>query len=359
MRLAAALGRVSSYLFVVMTVLAGVAPASAHVFAPSLLEVRETGAESFAVRFKQPNVQPTGARAFPRFPDTCRREGDPRIHREGTGSTASWTVHCPGGLQARALTVEGIASTQASVLLRLERTDGTSIRHVLTADEPVFVVPAAESFSSVAFSFGRLGVEHIAGGLDHLLFVLGLVLLVGGGRRLLWTVTAFTLGHSVTLALAALGLVSVPQAPVEVLIAFSIYWLAVELARRLRRAPGNVPGETSWMERRPGLVAGGFGLFHGLGFAGALTEAGLPPGDIPTALFAFNLGIEAGQLAFVALVLAVGAAARALVFPGAAAADRGAGRRTRAWAVARALPIYAIGCLAAYWMIERGVGLLP
>ncbi|MCH9646737.1 MAG: HupE/UreJ family protein [Deltaproteobacteria bacterium] len=350
--------RLLSCFWVAVTVLIGVVPVSAHVFAPALLELRETDADRFAVRWKQPNVQPAGARAGPRLPGTCRVVGDTQIRREGTGSTALWTVHCPGGLEGRELSVDGIASTRANVLLRLERVGGGSIRHVLTADAPVFVVPSAESFSGVIWSYSRLGIEHIASGIDHLLFVLGLVLLVGGGRRLLWTVTAFTLGHSVTLALATLGLVRVPQAPVEVLIAFSIYLLAVDLARGPRSSHGEVLTGRTWMQRHPGWMAGSFGLFHGLGFAGALTEAGLPSGDIPTALFAFNAGIELGQLAFVALVLAAGAAFRALVRPGASIADGRIGWRTRVPTVARAIPVYVIGCLAAYWMIERGADLL-
>jgi len=176
----------------------------------------------------------------------------------------------------------------------------------------------------------ELGVTIAGDRLDHLLFELGLVLLVSGGRRLLAAVTGFTLGHSATLSLAALGLVRVPQGLVEVGIAASLFWLATRLARE---QPAGERLPDPW--RMPAL----FGLLHGLGFAGALAQAGLPDGEIPLALFAFNLGIEFGQLALVAALLALRAALR----PWSA--------RTPAW-LARA-PAYAIGTTAAALVFER------
>ncbi|MGB5810086.1 MAG: HupE/UreJ family protein, partial [Polyangiales bacterium] len=162
-----------------------------------------------------------------------------------------------------------------------------------------------------------------------------LVLLVGWGKRLLWTVTAFTVGHSVTLVLAVLGVLSVPQAPIEALIALSIYFLAVELVRKRS-------GRTTIMERMPWLVAGGFGLLHGLGFAGALAEVGLPQEEIPLALFSFNVGIELGQLAFVAVVLV---------------ASLALGRIPVRWPAWTAdVPAYVIGSLGAFWFFARVMG---
>jgi hydrogenase/urease accessory protein HupE len=187
-----------------------------------------------------------------------------------------------------------------------------------------------------AIGFLRLGVEHILGGIDHLLFVLCLVLLVDGAKRLLATITAFTLAHSVTLALATLGLVRVPSRPVEASIALSIVLLAVELVRRFR-------GEEGTTVRRPWLVSFLFGLLHGLGFAGALSEIGLPAGDIPLALFLFNVGVELGQIAFVAVVLGVLAIGRRLIRRGAFALPR--------WAPL--VPAYGIGCVSAAWLFER------
>jgi hypothetical protein len=189
----------------------------------------------------------------------------------------------------------------------------------------------------VVRGYALLGVEHILTGWDHLLFVLGLVLLVGPGRMLLWTVTAFTAGHSITLALASLGLVNVPQGATEAAIALSIYLLAVELVR-------SSGGRVTFMQRAPWLVAGGFGLLHGLGFAGALAAVGLPQGEIPLALFAFNVGIELGQLAFVGTILAGMAAL---------------GRLRVTWPTwVSPAPAYAIGALAIYWFLERVAGSL-
>ena len=184
------------------------------------------------------------------------------------------------------------------------------------------------------------GVEHILFGLDHLLFVLALILLAPSRRVLLWTITAFTLAHSVTLALATLGVVRVPGPPVEAMIALSILLLAGEIAHLER-------GRPSLTARWPWLVAFSFGLLHGFGFAGALTAVGLPQGDIPLALFAFNAGVELGQLVFIAAVLgALGLVRRIELSP---VADRRALRTAT----------YAIwGTLAAFWFFERLAGFL-
>ena len=179
-----------------------------------------------------------------------------------------------------------------------------------------------------------LGIEHILLGIDHLLFVLGLLLIVRGFGLLLKTITAFTVAHSVTLAMATLGFVNVPQAPVEAVIALSILFLASELAKQQK---GN-PGMTS---RYPWVVALSFGLLHGFGFAGALSEVGLPQTDIPLALLFFNVGVEVGQLMFVAIVLMIFWVIQKLKF------------RWPAWT--KQVPAYAIGSLAAFWFIQRTV----
>lgn len=309
-----------------------------HAFAPALLEIRETGPGHALVRWKQPAIRALGSGLFPIMPDNCHERGEHHTDSEGTGVVESWELECAGGLTGHRLRLEGLADSQADALLRLALADGRSVRHVLTADHPEFQVPEREGALDVMAGYGRIGFEHILGGVDHLLFVLGLVLLVRGGKRLLWTVTAFTVGHSVTLALAVLGFVHVPQQPIEAGIAFSIYVLAVELAPRPERKP-------SLMDRFPWLIAGLFGLLHGLGFAGALAEVGLPEGEIPLALFAFNIGIEAGQLAFVGVVLLVLAGVRALPvrWPGLVAH----------------VPGYALGTVAAFWFFQRLAASLP
>lgn len=247
--------------------------------------------------------------------------------------TARWHVSCPAsGLVGLQIGVEGLGAAKTDALLHVELADGRVIDTVLRAREPTFTVPDREDALAVAGRYVELGVDHIATGYDHLLFVLGLLLLVRGGRALIATITSFTLGHSVTLSIAALGLARVASAPVEALIAFSIFLLAVELAR---------PDAGSRLWERPWVMAMVFGFLHGLGFAGALREAGLPQGAIPLALFCFNVGIELGQLAFVATALVVHRAARALGLP------------APPWG--RTLTIYTIGSLAALWMIERAL----
>jgi len=316
----------------VLSGLLAAAPAAAHPLAPALLELREIGAEAVAVTWKQPALRALGSDLRPVLPAGCEGIGRPEVVREGTAMLSTWRVRCPGGLTGRTIGVEGIAGSGADVLLRVELASGASSRSVLTAEAPSFEVPGDPSPFGVLSGYGTLGVEHILFGWDHLLFVLGLVLLVGPGRALLWTITAFTLGHSVTLALASLGLVRVPQAPIEALIALSIYVLAIEVVR-------DGMGHRTVLKRAPWAVAAGFGLLHGLGFAGALAEVGLPQGEIPLALLSFNIGIELGQLAFVALALGVLAGLTWVPVP---------------WPVwSRQLPAYGIGTLGVYWLLER------
>lgn len=193
------------------------------------------------------------------------------------------------------LIIEGL-EPPSDVMVRYFDGVGVTQTRLLRAGETRWRLP--DEAPAVFLGYLRLGTEHILLGPDHLLFVIGFVLLLGLGRPLLYTITAFTVGHSLTLAPAALGWLRVATAPVEVVIALSILLLAVELAR-----PEGAP--TTLTKRRPWLVAGGFGLLHGLGFAGALAEVGLPQSGVPTALFAFNVGVELGQLVVVAFLLAV------------------------------------------------------
>jgi hydrogenase/urease accessory protein HupE len=313
------------------------APARAHQFAPALLEIDETSTNEAVVRWKQPVVRVQGSRLRPVLPIECEGLGDPQVQQEGTGIRAQWKMRCPGGLTGKSVGVEGIAGSQADVLLRITLRDGRHIRHVLKAESPSFRIDADASRAGVFKDYAKLGVEHIGFGWDHLLFVLALVLLVGWGKSLAWTITAFTAGHSVTLALASLGFVHVPQPPIEAAIALSIYVLAVELTIAYR-------GKQTLTQKAPWAVAAGFGLLHGLGFAGALAEVGLPTAEIPLALFSFNVGIELGQLAFVSAVLLVAAALRKIpvTWP--------------QWT--QAIPAYGIGTMAAFWFLQRTFSLM-
>jgi hypothetical protein len=301
--------------------LAAATAAVGHPLDPGLLELREGAPGVFQVAWRPPAADPEGL--VPELPTRCRRLDGP-----------GWRVDCgPGRLRGERIAVHGLAERRVDVIVRVAWQDGDAAHGVLGGAADAFVVPGARTGAALAVlaSYGRLGVEHILLGTDHLLFVLGLVLLVRSRRALVTTITAFTVAHSLTLALAALGFVHVPPAPIEALIAASIVFVAVELTR----APDAPP---SLAARRPWLLAFGFGLLHGLGFAGALAEVGLPAGQVPLALLGFNAGVEAGQLAFVVAVgIAMTAGAR-LPLP---------------WLRLRLLPAYAIGGLAVAWTLER------
>lgn len=313
-------------------------PALAHRLAPALLELVEVEAGRFDVVWKTPLQQPVGSEVSPELPEGCRAVAAGEASREATGLVLRSTVDCgAAGLVGRSVAVRGLETSGTNALVRIVLADGRRIQSVLHAGDPVLQIPERQSALQVALDYGRLGCEHILSGLDHLLFVFGLVLLVVGARALLYTVTAFTLGHSVTLSIAVLGYVEFPSALVEVVIAGTILALALELARPEQ-------AERSFMRRAPWAMAFGFGLLHGLGFAGALSEVGLPSQEIPAALFAFNVGIEIGQIAFVLAVLAL----RRALAPALASAP--------GWAL-RA-PVYGMGGLAVYWCLDRSAGLL-
>ena len=209
-----------------------------------------------------------------------------------------WTVWCTGGLTGGTIHIAGLPATKTDVLVRLERLDGSTQVTRLSPSAPSFVVEAASGALEVARTYGILGVEHILTGIDHLLFVLALLILTSGGWMLAKTVSAFTLSHSITLTAATLGFVHVPQRPVEAVIALSIVFVAAEIAQGYRRRVGIAA-------RAPWVVAFAFGLLHGLGFAGGLSDAGLPQRHIPLALLFFSGGVEAGHFLFIASIFAV------------------------------------------------------
>jgi hydrogenase/urease accessory protein HupE len=235
--------------------------------------------------------------------------------------------------------VKGLEETQTDVLLRVGYLDGSASNQRLTPDAPEVEIPRRPSSLEVVQTYLVLGVEHILLGVDHLLFVLALLLLVRGMRRLVATVTAFTVAHSITLGAATLGLVHVPSAPVEAIIALSILFLASELARGR-----NADGSEDLTARFPWLVAFAFGLLHGFGFAGALSEVGIPEQAVPLALLFFNVGVELGQLVFIAAVFALAWVVRVSA--------------VRVPAVWRTAVAYGIGSVAAYWAVERTLGVL-
>lgn len=306
---------------------------TAHRLQPAYLELSEQGIGNYSVLWKRPLVGNKPMDIYPVFPEACNNMTEPVLAPSDAASLERWLIDCgKSGLASKPILIDGLVRTVTDTLLRIEMADGSMHTSILRPDYPRFIVPEKPSKAGVAGSYLGLGVEHILGGFDHLLFVLGLLLIVRKGTLLVKTITAFTLSHSVTLAMAALGFVHVPQAPVEAVIALSILFLATELAKQHR-------GEVGLTSKAPWLVALSFGLLHGFGFAGALTEIGLPQTDIPLALLFFNVGVELGQLMFVGAVLLIQELARKMAF------------RWPAWA--SHLPAYAIGSLAAFWFIQR------
>ena len=281
--------------FIVMVVM--VAPANAHEVRPGYLELRQTDTETFEVFWKVPARGKLKLGIHARLPEICTPISAVVSKKSGGAFMDRWTVTCPGGLSRETISIDGLSGTLTDVLARIERLDGTSQVTRLTPDTPSFIIEAAPKWQQIVGSYLGLGAEHILLGIDHLLFVLALLLLVKGWRQLIATVTAFTVAHSLTLAAATLGYVHVPQRPVEAVIALSIVFLASEIAR------GNRDGLTY---RYPVSVSMSFGLLHGFGFAAVLGEIGLPENEIPTALLFFNVGVEIGQLLFIGALIAVG-----------------------------------------------------
>jgi len=312
-----------------------VTAAQAHEIRPGLLDIKESESGLFSVTWKVPTRGDAVLALQPVLPEDWVPLGPPSERRVPGAwiQTATYRSEI-GSIVGEMLEIDGLSALQTDVLLRIELADGTSHSAILRPSDPTFLVPPLASKSEVMVSYWRMGMTHILEGYDHLLFLLALLLIVTGFWQLLQTVTAFTVAHSVTLGLATLGFVHVPPTPTEAMISLSIVFLATELVRKYQ-------GEVGLTERRPWLVAMAFGLFHGLGFAGALSQVGVPVHEVPLALLMFNVGVETGQLVFVVGVVAALAALRRVpltVLQG-------------AWRLAP----YSIGALAAFWTIQRVV----
>jgi hydrogenase/urease accessory protein HupE len=328
--------RILALMAFLVSLFASVTSSYGHALQPGYLELRLIGEELYAVVWKKPGIESQPMAISAQLPENC----DPRTLVQpiwdGTAYVARWTANCPGGLEGGLIHIDGLDQTSTDVLVRFDFADGVNQAHRLTASDPSFMVPSQPSRLEVVRTYFLYGVEHILSGIDHLVFVLALLLLVKGVRRVIVTVTAFTLAHSLTLAGATLGFVHMPGPPIEAVIALSIAFVASEIIHSRRGRPGLT-------ERYPWIVAFTFGLLHGFGFAGALAEIGLPQISIPIALLFFNVGVEIGQLLFIASVFAIIALARRITrrinMP----------RPTWAWAV----PPYAIGSLAIFWAIQR------
>jgi hydrogenase/urease accessory protein HupE len=329
------------FLLAVVAAACAAAPffARADEFRPAYLQVAavEGQAGVYDVLWRLPALdENTTLRVAPAFPAEARELSARSRYYASGAAVERWRMQVDGGLEGRSVGFDGLAAARVDVLVRYLRADGTEQLGRVTPFENRFAFTASPGAFEVARTYTVIGIEHILLGFDHLLFVLVLVILVDGLKRLVWTITAFTAAHSITLALATLGLVEVPGPPVEAAIALSIAFVAAEILQKRQ-------GRATVAQRYPWAIAFTFGLLHGLGFAGALAEVGLPQNAIPLALLFFNVGVEIGQLLFVAAVLAAGALARAMLRRLSVEPPRWL------WWV----PPYAIGSLAGFWTIER------
>lgn len=326
-------GWLASLVGFLLTLLA-LTPAMAHEVRPALLQITQTAPDHYDVLWKRPILGDVALRLKPHL-SSGWLERPPADQFAGAGFlVTTWRIRASEPLDGQELAIEGLDQSLTDVLLQVSA-EGRRIDTVIKPERPRIRLELAQAAAPGVPAYLRLGVEHILGGIDHLMFVLGLLLLVGPNRHLIKAVTAFTLAHSVTLAAAALGWVTVPSAVVEALVALSIVFVALELVRP--------PEVRSLTRSHPWLVALVFGLLHGFAFAGALAEIGLPPNEAAPALLLFNLGVEIGQLVFVAIaIVAIWLLARLRERTG---FDLPAVRRLG--------PAYAIGCFSAFWFLER------
>lgn len=306
--------------------------ARAHELRPAYLELRQTAPDVYGVLWKVPARGEYRLRLSADLPDTCKQTSEPIGSIENAAYLERWKVKCADGIKGRIISVEGLRTSLTDALVRIGYLDGSTQIARLTPETPQVIVSGVPSQWDVSKTYFSLGVDHILSGFDHLLFVLALMLLIRDVWMLVKTVTAFTVAHSITLAGATLGYFSLSPAPVEATIALSIVFVASELAK-------SQPGERRLSETYPWVIAFAFGLLHGFGFAGALHEIGLPHNDVPLALLMFNVGVEAGQLMFIAAALIAIKLVSMLV--------------TVPFAPARVAAAYVIGTISSYWFISR------
>ncbi len=315
-----------------------VMPVNADEIRPALLDIKQQNTGLFAVTWKVPMRGERVLAIKAQLPPSLELVGTPTIQNvPGARIEHATYKNNSESLTGQTIVIDGLSALQTDVLLLVQLQDGTSHSAILRPASPEFTIPLQASKLKVAGDYWLMGTIHILEGADHLLFVLALMLIVSGFKPLVKAVTAFTVAHSITLALATLDVIHVPPAPTEAIIALSILFLAVEIIHSRQ-------GKISLTEQHPWVVAFIFGLFHGLGFAGALSEIGLPQQEIPLALLMFNVGVETGQLLFIAVVLGLLALLRRLPVT----LPQGA------W---RILP-YTIGSVAAFWTIDRVMSFL-
>jgi hydrogenase/urease accessory protein HupE len=313
--------------------LLGAASVSAHEARPAYLEIKETAPGRFDLLWRTPVLAGMPLPVVMTLPSGITTTQGPIVQRLADSLVERRTIDTgTGGLAGKRIEFPGLQLTITDVLIRVEMQDGQSRTAIARPAQPWFEVAPSQTWFEVAVTYLVEGVRHILFGADHLLFVLGLLLIVRGNWMLVKTVTAFTLAHSITLAAATLGYATVPALPLNAAIALSILFLGPEIVRSWRR-------ETSFTIRHPWVVAFAFGLLHGFGFATALTGAGLPRSALPGALVSFNVGVEIGQLGFIALILALRRSFEVMQID------------WPRWL--RRLPGYTVGVLGAFWTVQR------
>jgi hypothetical protein len=322
-------------------VLAGLlvaATAWAHEARPAYLEIKETAPGQFSLLWRTPVLAGMRLPVVLQLPDDVRNLKEPVVLELADSLVERrWVDAGPDGLAGRRIEFPGLQLTITDALVRVAMLDGRTWTTIVHPSQPWMELAASQSGWEVAGTYVMQGIRHILFGADHMLFVLGLLLIVKDRWMLLKTVTAFTAAHSITLAIATLGYAEAPVMPLNAAIALSILFLGPEIVRSWR-------GETSFTIRNPWVVAFAFGLLHGFGFASALTSAGLPRHELPLALVTFNVGVEIGQLGFIALVLALERAFVVLEV------------HWPRWV--QALPGYTVGTLGAFWTVQRTALLL-
>lgn len=305
--------------------------AYAHEIRPAYLQIQEQEENVYEAFWKIPSLGDAIPKLEIIFPGSPLIE-ELNLPRLSDGFMVfNYQLTYKESIEGKPLRIDGLAKTLIDVLVRIEYLNGEQVTFLLQPDNVSEIIPGKSTPVQVIKTYTTLGIEHILFGFDHLLFVLALIIIAKGKWKIIKTITAFTLAHSITLSLAALGYVDFPTAPIEAVIALSIVFLALEIVK-------NSKGEETLTARKPWLVAFIFGLLHGLGFAGALTNIGLPQLDIPLALAFFNVGVEFGQLAFVFVTLGL------LYLVGKTQLSVKWGKQFAA---------YAIGSIAVFWMIER------
>jgi hydrogenase/urease accessory protein HupE len=300
---------------------------------PGYLELNEQSPGTFSVLWKTPQIKNQRPVIEAHFPTGCSNKSEITSQIINNAMLKRWYIHCTESIHGQRISIEDPNNSNTDVLLRLKWLDGEVSTALLRASAPFYSIPERSSNTDIATTYLWLGTEHILLGIDHLLFVFALLLIVNSTPRLVTTITAFTIAHSITLGAATLGFVYVPQQPVEAVIALSILFLAVEIIHGQQGRPG-------YAARWPWLVAFIFGLLHGFGFAGALTEIGLPQQSIPLALVFFNVGVELGQLFFVLLIVLLSWSLHQL-------------KQQRLLKRAETAVIYSIGGLSSFWLFER------